>query len=197
MSVNIVMVTPGQNNVKVEWNSSPMPLNSAILYVAANQADLNTPNGMSTPADQSAILPANPLTATQNGLASGTNYFCMCSSDGNFSAVQSFTSTGPAPAPVAHLQTAHPNHELAVGETVRLGAHVLSITNPAPLSGINVNFAVSSGQACGNLLQTSAVSNVEGKAKVEYTGAQVGQAKVVVSSPQADNQLVLNIKVKN
>jgi hypothetical protein len=201
MAVTINLVTPGANNVKVQWQAVPMPLNTALLYVAANQADLNTPNGLSVQADQSGSLPANPLTATIPGLAAGTNYFCMASADVNMSAVQSFSTTGSV-APTAHLEAEgeHGHHgphcEVKKGQSVELNVHTVKIGDPATkLPGINVNFAVTSGQANGQLTQSTAVSNDHGKAMVAFSGAQPGQAQVTVSSPQADNQVILDIKI--
>lgn len=204
MSVSIIMVTPAQDNVKVEWQANPMPLNTAVLYVAANQADLNSPNGMSAPADQSAILPATPLTATIPGLNPGTTYFCMGSSDGNFTPVQSFATTGSAPVPVAHLDARgeHGHHgahyEVPKGQTVELKVHADKIGSPhTHLPGINVSFAVTSGQANGQLAASDVVSDAHGKAIVGFKGTQPGQVQITASSTQADNKVILDIKVNH
>jgi hypothetical protein len=202
MAVTINLVTPGSDNVRVQWQAVPMPINTATLYVAANQADLNTPNGLSVPADQSGILPATPLTGTIPGLSSGTNYFCVAEADGNLSAVQPFI-TGGAAAPTAHLiakgdddDDQEPCYEVRKGRSVELKIRALKIGDSGTrLSGIAVNFIVTDGQACGQLAQTSAVSNVHGSVKVAFTGTQPGKTQVTVSSPQADNQAVLDIEI--
>ncbi|HVZ80538.1 MAG TPA: fibronectin type III domain-containing protein [bacterium] len=204
MAVTITSKNPGDDRISVGWNATPQANVDANVYVATDPADFNTPDAIVVPADQANQLPGiNDFTATVTGLTPGTNYYLMCEADGLESSMDSFTTTGnlPGPAPTVHLVpkgllgdgpvwNAHPF------EWILLKVQTVKISNPAQrLSGVPVEWKITSGAGHGVLKKAKTYSGMLGVARDLFICAKKGTVQITATSPLADNSVVLTVNI--
>src|SRR5258708_39300282 len=201
-SVGIDQVTPADTNITWNWSSFD---STGALSPAAGSA-----NGYAVdPAGNKFLAAAavngrfSSYVATVTGLTPGTPYTCSCDADGVMSPNKPGTTTGSNYT--AHLipkgdgDGDGPDVEVRKGGECPIRVKVVKINDPnkTPLPGVTVYFAVTSGGQYGTLDAVSAVSNLNGIARIGFdAGNAKGDVQITATSPSAYNPGVVTAHVK-